>query len=60
MGAKIVNFSCCFLSSFLDAFLEAFGCIFGVILDGLVEVFFGTFLDFVKNGAPHESAVNSD
>ena len=34
LGAKIVNFSCCFLASFLDAFLEAFGCIFGVILDG--------------------------
>ena len=24
------------------------------------EVFFGTFPDFVKNGGPHASAVNSD
>ena len=26
---------------------------------GFLEVFFGTFSDFVKNGAPHGNAVNS-
>ena len=44
-----------------------FGCIFGCLwlhfwchFGRYWEVFFDTFPDFVKNGAPHESAVNSD
>ena len=43
-----------------------FGCIFGGIwlyfwcyFGRCWEVFFGTFSNFVKNGAPHENAVNS-
>ena len=58
LGAKIVNFSCYFLASLLDAFLEwpHFWCHFGRYW----EVVLGTFPDFLKNGAPHASAVNSN
>ena len=47
-------------------FVFIFGCIseglwlhFWCHFDGFLDVFFGTFPDFAKNGAPHGNAVNS-
>ena len=52
---------------FMLFFVFFFGCIFGGLwlhfwchFVWFLDVFFATFPDFVKNGAPHESAVNSD
>ena len=40
--------------------MDASGCIFGVISVVIDRFLFGTFPDFVKNGAPRANAVNSD
>ena len=55
LGAQIVDCSCYFFAAFFDRFVKACSCTLGAIL----MVMFGTFPDFGKNGAPHESDANS-